>query len=234
MICRFPFISSRKVHPTAHATGTQWGKEYSMQPISLLKWRRKRWPNPYWIHSWMAPSSTIPNRHRMVRRTMRTLGWDCGRRSLLCRFGGTPHQTWKHLGPRAQQLRSERPHESARRVPRSDSLVSDGKCEHHTKPTNTTHSRTFFSLGSRRVTESRIVVSQRALAVASFHTWELPKISHAVHSDLLQNHLPDLYRYLLLKENYPAQIHRLCLSVFLLKRTRLFKAYQTRPTALHL
>ena len=55
----------------------------------------------------------------MDRRTLRTPGWDCGRRSLLYRSGGRAHQTWKYLGPCAQQVRSELSQKSSGRLPRS-------------------------------------------------------------------------------------------------------------------
>ena len=55
------------------------------------------------------------------RQSQFDIGWTeehCTRLDAY-RYGGKANQTWKHLGFCGQQLRSERPHESARRLPRS-------------------------------------------------------------------------------------------------------------------
>ena len=42
MFCRFSTTSSRKAHPTGHATGTQRSKDSTVQPISLRKKAKKK------------------------------------------------------------------------------------------------------------------------------------------------------------------------------------------------
>ena len=108
-------------------------------------------------------------------------------------------------------------------------------CQHHTKPTHTSHPCTscFFSLGSRLESSSQQEsVSLRKVVLTSstacrtrprccfLHTWALPHFPHALQSDLLPDHLPDLHWCPLHTEIYPAQMHRMCLSVPWLKRTR--------------
>ena len=98
-----------------------------------------------------------------------------------------------------------------------DSLVSDGWCQHHTKPTHTSHSRTrdFFSRGSRLESSSQqesLYLTKQLFFTSSTacrtHTCALLHFPHARQSDLPLDHLQDLSRCLLHTETYPAQIHR--------------------------
>ena len=53
------------------------------------------------------------------------------------------------------------------------------------------------------------------------HTWAQHHCPHALQSDFLSDLLPDTHWCLFHTKVYPAQIHRMCLSVTWLKRTRL-------------
>ena len=116
-----------------------------------------------------------------------------------------------------------------------DSLVSDGVCKQDTKPTHTSHSRTrYFSRLAQDLSHrvrNRCVsqnshsshLAQRVPRAFVFflHTCVLPHFPHTLLSDLRPDHLPHLYLRLLHMEIYPAQIHRMCLSISWLKRSRL-------------
>ena len=83
-----------------------------------------------------------------------------------------------------------------------ESLVSDGRCKHYTKPTHTSHSRTrdLFSRGSRLESiESGIVVSHKIVFLHFKHCMShapsllFPGHEHyfTFHMDFVPNLLPD-------------------------------------------
>ena len=104
-------------------------------------------------------------------------------------------------------------------------------------PTHTSHSRTRdFSrvaqgsgLESSSQQESLCPATQSWLTSSTacrtrppcrfFHTWALPRFPHALQSDLLPDHPPDLRCCPFHTEIYPARVHRKCLSAPWLKRT---------------
>ena len=80
--------------------------------------------------------------------------------------------------------------------------------QHHTKPTHTSHSRTrdFFSSGSTLESSSQasLCLTKQSFFTSStacrtrprccfLHTWAQPHFPHALQSDLLPDHLPDLH-----------------------------------------